>query len=131
MINSVRKGIMLMNLGSPDSTSVKDVRSYLNEFLMDERVIDVPYLLRLLLVKGFITPRRAPNSARAYRSVWTTQGSPLTVLTKELQDVLQKTIDEPVEVAMRYGNPSPKDAFEKLKKNLPGLQEVILLPLYP
>ena len=120
-----------MNLGSPDSTTVKDVRRYLNEFLMDERVIDVPYLLRLLLVKGFISPLRAPGSARAYRSVWTKGGSPLIVLTKELQNALQEIIKEPVEIAMRYGSPSPKDAFERLKQNFPGLEEVILLPLYP
>ena len=71
-----KKGIVLMNLGSPDSTSVKDVRRYLNEFLMDERVIDVPWLLRLFLVRGIISPFRAPKSAEAYRSIWTKEGSP-------------------------------------------------------
>lgn len=74
-----KRGILLMNLGSPDSTSVKDVRKYLNEFLMDERVIDLPYLQRLLLVKGIIVTFRAPKSAKAYASIWTEEGSPLIV----------------------------------------------------
>ena len=77
-----------MNLGSPDSTSVKDVRRYLNEFLMDGKVIDVPYLLRFLLVKGIIVPFRAPKSAEAYRTIWTDEGSPLIVLTQHLQQQL-------------------------------------------
>ena len=73
----VKRGIVLMNLGSPDSTSVKDVRKYLNEFLMDGRVIDIPYLQRLLLVRGIIVPFRAPKSAEAYRTIWWKEGSPL------------------------------------------------------
>jgi ferrochelatase len=128
---NAEKAIVLMNLGSPDSTSVPDVRKYLNEFLMDERVIDTPYLLRLLLVKGIITPFRAPRSAEAYRSIWTKEGSPLIVLTQQLQDALQKEVDIPVTMAMRYGTPSPKQAFDELVKNNPDLKEVILLPLYP
>ena len=120
-----------MNLGSPDSTSVPDVRRYLNEFLMDEKVIDVPYLLRLFLVRGIISPFRAPKSAKAYRSIWTDEGSPLVVLTNQLQQALQAKVDEPVTVAMRYGNPSPKDAFEELRSKNPDLKEVVLVPLYP
>lgn len=120
-----------MNLGSPDSTSVKDLRKYLNEFLMDKRVIDVPYLLRFLLVKGIVVPFRAPKSAAAYRSIWTDEGSPLIVLTKQLQAALQEQVEEPVEIAMRYGNPSPKAAFDKLMVQAPGLEEVIAVPLYP
>ena len=120
-----------MNLGSPDSTSVSDVRRYLNEFLMDERVIDVPYLLRLLLVRGIISPFRAPKSANVYRSIWTDEGSPLVVLTHQLQQAIQTKIDEPVTVAMRYGNPSPKAAFEELVSKNPDLKEVVLVPLYP
>lgn len=120
-----------MNLGSPNSTSVKDVRTYLNEFLMDERVIDVPYLLRLLIVKGIVVPFRAPKSAEAYRTIWTKEGSPLIVLTKQLQQALQALVDEPVEIAMRYGSPSPANAFENLMKRQPGLEEVIAVPLYP
>jgi len=126
-----KRGIILINLGSPDSTEVKDVRRYLNEFLMDERVIDMPYLQRLLLVKGIIVPFRAPKSAAAYKSIWWKDGSPLIVLTKQLQQAVQQHFDEPVEIAMRYGNPSPKEAYDKLLQQSPGIEEVIILPLYP
>ena len=131
MASNSKKGIVLMNLGSPDSTKVPDVRKYLNEFLMDERVIDKPWLLRALLVKGIIVPFRAPKSAEAYEKIWTKEGSPLVVLTKQLQEALQARIEEPVEIAMRYGNPTPQDAYEKLLKKQPDLEEVIVLPLYP
>ena len=120
-----------MNLGSPESTSVKDVRHYLNEFLMDERVIDMSYLLRLLLVRGIIVPFRAPKSAEAYRSIWTKEGSPLIVLSKQLQEAFQRMVEEPVAIAMRYGKPSPKDAFDELLGKNPQMDEVILVPLYP
>ena len=128
---AIKRGIVLMNLGSPDSTEVKDVRRYLNEFLMDEKVIDVPYLVRMLLVKGIIVPFRAPKSAEAYKTIWTKEGSPLVVLTKQLQLQLAQLVDEPIEIAMRYGNPSPAMAFEKLLERQPDLQEVIAIPLYP
>ncbi len=131
MNQSARKGILLMNLGSPDSTSVRDVRKYLNEFLMDERVIDVPFLWRFLLVKGIITPFRAPSSAKAYRSIWTEKGSPLIELTRQLQQALQELVEEPVEIAMRYGGPDPGVAFARLLQRAPSLEEVILVPLYP
>ena len=120
-----------MNLGSPDSTEVKDVKRYLNEFLMDEKVLDTPYLLRALLVKGIIVPFRSPKSAEAYKTIWTKDGSPLIVLTKQLQQAVQQRFDIPVEIAMRYGTQSPKDAFDSLQKQIPDLDEVILLPLYP
>jgi len=126
-----KKGIILMNLGSPDSTEVKDVRKYLKEFLMDERVIDVPYFVRSFLINGIIVPFRAPKSAEAYKTIWTKDGSPLVVLTKQLQTALQQKIDEPVEVAMRYGNPTPEQAFENLQRNNPDLEEVLAIPLYP
>lgn len=125
------KGIILMNLGSPDSTAVPDVKRYLNEFLMDKRVIDYPYLFRLLLIKGIIVPKRAPKSAEAYKSIWWEDGSPLIVLTKQLQNAVQHDLQMPVEISMRYGNPSQEDAYEKLLKQNPNLKEVILLPLYP
>lgn len=126
-----KRAIVLMNLGSPDSTSVRDVRRYLDEFLMDGRVIDSPYLLRFLLVKGIIVPFRAPKSAEAYSTIWTKEGSPLIVLTKHLQEALQQRVDEPIEIAMRYGSPSPADTFDKLVKEDPGLEEVLAVPLYP
>lgn len=126
-----KRGVVLMNLGSPDSTQVNDVRKYLSEFLMDGRVIDMPYLLRLFLVKGIIVPFRAPKSAEAYRSIWWKEGSPLIELTKQLQTAVQQQLEEPVVIAMRYGHPSPRDAYEALLKVVDGLEEVILFPLYP
>lgn len=120
-----------MNLGSPDSTSVKDVRKYLVEFLMDPRVIDYSWLARTLLVKGIIAPFRAPKSAKAYATVWTENGSPLIVLTEQLRDALQKEVADQVTIAMRYGNPSPREAYDELMLKVPGLEEVVLVPLYP
>ena len=120
-----------MNLGSPDSTRVKDVRKYLNEFLMDGKVIDIPYLFRLLLVKGIIVPFRAPKSAAAYKTIWWKEGSPLVELTRRLQQAVQQNLDEPVSIVMRYGIPSPKMAYDELLQKVPGLEEVILFPLYP
>jgi len=96
----VEKGIVLMNLGSPDSTTVRDVKKYLGEFLMDERVIDVPHLLRWILVNGMIVPFRAHKSAHAYQSIWTKEGSPLIVITRQLEQALQHQLKVPVEVAM-------------------------------
>ena len=120
-----------MNLGSPDSTRVPDVRRYLNEFLMDERVIDKPWLLRALLVRGIIVPFRAPKSAEAYKSIWTAEGSPLIVISNQLRAALEKEIGEPVAIAMRYGNPSPKAAFDGLIEKYPDLEEVVAIPMYP
>lgn len=120
-----------MNLGSPDSTEVKDVRRYLDEFLMDSRVIDSPLLLRALLVKGIIVPFRAPKSAAAYRSIWTKEGSPLIVISKQLQEALQAQTEEPVALAMRYGSPAPWTAYDELLAKQPDLEEVVLVPLYP
>ncbi|HEY8660498.1 MAG TPA: ferrochelatase [Hanamia sp.] len=131
MPKKIKKGILLMNLGSPDSTKVPDVRKYLNEFLMDERVIDIPWLLRALLVRGIIVPFRAPKSAEAYKTIWTDEGSPLIVNTIHLQKALQQEIEEPVEIAMRYGNPTPEAAFDALLKINPLMEEIIILPLYP
>lgn len=120
-----------MNLGSPDSTAVPDVRRYLNEFLMDERVIDLPYLRRLLLVKGIIVPFRAPKSAKAYKTIWTEKGSPLLVISRELQSAVEKALGAPVEICMRYGNPTPAHALKNLASRVPGLKKVSALPLYP
>jgi protoporphyrin/coproporphyrin ferrochelatase len=129
--SSGKRAILLMNLGSPDSVSVPDVRNYLMEFLMDARVIDYPYLFRKVLVGGLIVPFRAAKSAEAYETIWTKEGSPLIVLTRQLQEALQKEVDEPVEIAMRYGNPSMADAYERLLQKMQELEEVIAVPLYP
>src|SRR5450432_3792634 len=128
---AAKKGILLMNLGSPDSVNVRDVKKYLNQFLMDGRVIDKPWLLSVLLVRGIIVPFRAPKSAEAYKTIWTAEGSPLIVNTKKLQKALQNNFEEPVEIAMRYGNPAPEVAFDNLIKRNPSIEEVIALPLYP
>ncbi|GAA4460478.1 ferrochelatase [Nemorincola caseinilytica] len=129
--DSNKRGIILMNLGSPDTTEVKDVRRYLDEFLMDERVIDSPYIWRSILVKGIINPFRAPKSAEAYRAIWTKDGSPLVHITRQLRDALQEKVAEPVVIAMRYGNPDIRTAYEQLLHIAPGIEEVVLLPLYP
>ena len=120
-----------MNLGSPDSTDVKDVKRYLDEFLMDGRVIDYPWLFRVLLVKGIITPFRSAKSAEAYKTIWTKDGSPLVVLTRQLQKELQQLVKEPVEIAMRYGSLTPDKGFDALLKREPALEEVVAIPLYP
>ena len=125
----MKKGVLLVNLGSPDSTETKDVKKYLDEFLMDERVIDLPYLLRALLVKGIILNTRPKKSAKAYKKIWWPEGSPLIVLSKRLQANLQKKVSLPVELAMRYGNPSIEHGLTQL--NNQGVDEVLLLPLYP
>lgn len=128
---AARRGILLMNLGSPDSTEVEDVKRYLNDFLLDERVIDYPWLFRKLLVSGLIVPKRAPESAEAYKTIWTENGSPLVHITRQLRDALQQLVEEPISIAMRYGHPTAKEGFDELEKISPGLQEVVALPLYP
>jgi len=127
----MKRAILLMNLGSPDSTATPDVHKYLMEFLMDKRVIDYPWLFRKILVGGLIVPARAKKSAEAYETIWTKEGSPLIVLTRQLQAALQPLVAEPVEIAMRYGNPSMGDAYNSLLKKIPDLEEVIAIPLYP
>jgi ferrochelatase len=126
-----KRGVLLINLGSPNSTKVADVRKYLGQFLMDKRVIDEPWLLRALLVKGIIVPFRAPKSAEAYKKIWTKEGSPLIVYTKQLKNILRDEIKIPVEIAMRYGDLATGNAFELLLKKNPLIEEVVVLPLYP
>src|ERR1039457_5875592 len=122
------KAILLVNLGSPDSPSVPDVRRYLNEFLMDGRVIDTPWLARRFVV-GMILIDRPKESAHAYEKVWTKEGSPLVVTSRHVQELLQKRVSVPVELAMRYQNPSIKSAVKKLAAK--GVTEVLLIPLFP
>ncbi|HVU97534.1 MAG TPA: ferrochelatase [Puia sp.] len=131
MTSTGKRAIILMNLGSPDSTATPDVHRYLMEFLMDKRVIDYPWLFRKILVGGLIVPFRAKKSAEAYETIWTKEGSPLIVLTQQLQAALQPLVADPVEIAMRYGNPSMEDAYRRLLKKVPDLEEVIAVPLYP
>ncbi len=124
----MRKGVLLVNLGSPDSPSVPDVRRYLNEFLMDGRVIDLPWPLRRLIV-GFILISRPKESAHAYEKIWTPDGSPLVVTGRNLQLKLHERLTIPVELAMRYQNPSIESGLGKLLES--GVDELILIPLFP
>ena len=126
-----KRAVLLLNLGSPDSTSVPDVKRYLREFLGDSRVIDKPEsaFLRGVLVNGIIIPSRAKNSAHAYSTIWTAAGSPLIVTSKLAQAALQKKTDAPVELAMNYGNPSIPDALRRL--GAAGIEEILLFPQYP
>jgi len=125
----MKKGVLLVNLGSPDSTDPKDVKKYLGQFLMDERVIDVPYAARALLVKGIVLNTRPKKSAEAYRKIWWEEGSPLIVLTERLRDKVATHTDLPVVIAMRYGSPSMKTGLQQLHDQ--GVDEILLLPLYP
>lgn len=123
------KGILLVNLGSPQSPTAKDVKPYLDEFLMDERVIDMPYLLRAFVVKGIILNTRPKKSAAAYQKIWWEEGSPLIVLSQRLQSKVQSLTDLPISLAMRYGEPSIKTGLEELKNK--GVTDVLMIPLYP
>lgn len=128
-------GVLLVNLGTPDSPSTPDVRKYLNEFLTDGRVIDVPWLQRQLLVRAFITPFRAANSAKSYREIWNEKGSPLKYYGQELAILVQKNLDKEqtgkykVELAMRYQSPDIKSGLDNLRKA--GVSRYIILPLFP
>ena len=124
-----KKGILLVNLGSPKSTDVKDVKEYLDEFLMDERVIDYRWIFRALLVQGIILKTRPPKSAEAYKTVWTDEGSPLIVITEKIRKKLQKLVDVPVEIGMRYAEPSIETGIRSLVEK--GVSEIVLFPLYP
>ena len=127
--NHPKKGILLVNLGSPKSTKVEDVKEYLDEFLMDEKVIDYRWFFRNLLVRGIILPTRPAKSAKAYETVWTDKGAPLIVITEQIQAKLQKIVDVPVEIGMRYAEPSIKTGIQKLYDL--GVRDIVLFPLYP
>ncbi|AXT57422.1 ferrochelatase [Aquimarina sp. AD1] len=123
------KGVLLVNLGSPDSTDPKDVKKYLGEFLMDPRVIDVPLWARTLLVKGIILNTRPKKSAAAYKKIWWDEGSPLIVLSERLQKKVAERTSIPVGLAMRYGSLNIKKGLQELHDK--GVDEVLIIPLYP
>src|SRR4051794_15525172 len=125
------RAVLLVNLGSPDSPSVPDVRRYLREFLGDERVLDLPAPLRWLLLEGIILPTRPRKSAHAYATVWTPEGSPLMVTSASVQRKLAARVDPdvPVYLAMRYGLPSITSVIDRLATE--GIDEVLLIPQYP
>lgn len=126
-----KRAVLLLNLGSPDSTAVPDVKRYLREFLGDERVIDKPEsgFLRRLLVNGIIIPSRAKNSAHAYSTIWTSEGSPLIVTSQLAQRRLQQRSAIPIELAMNYGRPSIPDTLRRLAAS--GVEHLLLFPQYP
>ncbi|WP_457654333.1 ferrochelatase [Rhodocaloribacter sp.] len=124
-----KKGVLLVNLGSPDSTRVEDVRAYLREFLMDPCVIDAPYPIRAMIVHGFILPFRPKHSAEAYASIWWDEGSPLLVIGRRVLRALRRRLDRPVALGMRYGNPSIGAALTELLEQ--DVRDVFLVPLYP
>ena len=123
------KGLLMINLGSPDSTSVKDVKKYLDEFLMDERVIGKSYWFRWFLVKVIILNTRPKKSAKAYKKIWWKEGSPLIVLSRRLFDKVLKLVKFPVALAMRYGSISIINGLKELDEK--GVKNVTVLPLYP
>lgn len=127
-----KRAVLLVNLGSPDSPSVPDVRVYLEEFLGDERVIDRPAQpFRSMLFNGIVIPRRAPQSAHAYSTVWTQDGSPLIVTSKSVRQKLAAQLGTraPVYLAMRYRKPSVASVLDQIVKD--GVEEVLLFPQYP
>ncbi|QMW04117.1 ferrochelatase [Spirosoma foliorum] len=126
-----KTGVLIVNLGTPDSPSVPDVRKYLREFLMDGRVIDISYVSRFFLVNGIIAPFRAPKSAKIYKQLWTETGSPLKyyghIVEKELQ---QQLGDEyVVKLAMRYQSPSIEAGLNEFQKL--GLTDIVVVPFFP
>lgn len=124
-----RVGLLISNLGSPDSPSVADVRTYLKQFLNDPFVIDAPWIIRYPFVNGVILPSRPKKSASAYEKIWTKDGSPLVFHTKTLAQKLKQKLGMPVEFGMRYGTPSIQTAIENLVHQ--AVNHIIFLPLYP
>lgn len=126
-----KKGVLLVNLGTPDSTNTPDVRKYLREFLMDKRVIDIPAFPRWLLVNGIIAPFRAPKSAAEYRKLFDDRGSPLKYYTEDITGLLQKKLNEDysVKFAMRYQSPSLQSVLEEFQKE--EVASLHVIPLFP
>lgn len=128
---SEKVGILLVNLGTPDSFHPKDVKGYLHQFLTDKRVIDLPYLTRQLLVRGVIVPRRYKVSARLYQEIWKEGGSPLKIHGEALKHKLQEKLGERfiVQLAMRYQNPSIEEGLFSLQKK--RVDHLLVFPLFP
>ncbi|MCK5469216.1 MAG: ferrochelatase [Cyclobacteriaceae bacterium] len=127
----IKTGVLLVNLGTPDSPAVPDVRKYLREFLMDKRVIDIPFFSRWLLVNLIIAPFRAPKSAKVYQQLWEDRGSPLMFHGIDLKGKLGKKLGDEfvVSLGMRYQNPSISSALDELLEQ--HVRKIIVLPLFP
>ncbi len=129
-----KTGVLLIQLGTPDSPSTSDVRTYLSEFLNDPRVIDLPWLARKLLVNGIIVPFRAPKSAKIYKKLWEHGNgvSPLLTYTQSVQKLLAERLQNDnitVEMAMRYQNPSMDLVLDRMHKA--NYEQIIIIPLFP
>src|SRR5262245_47774632 len=126
-----RVGLLLINLGTPDSPAPSDVREYLREFLSDPRVLDIPAWQRALLLNGIILPLRPKKSGEAYAKIWSERGSPLLVNTIDLAAKVRARVGSEVvvEIAMRYGRPSIASALESLRRG--GVDRIVVFPLYP
>lgn len=129
--NQGKIGVLLVNLGTPDTPNTPDVRKYLREFLLDKRVIDIPAVQRYALINGIIAPFRAPKSAKIYKQLWTERGSPLLYHGLDLKQKLQVALGADYHVAfgMRYQSPSIKSALEELRAQ--SVERIIVLPLFP
>lgn len=125
-----KKGVLLINVGTPDEPTVKSIRDYLREFLLDPDVIDAPYLIRQLLVRGIILRVRPKKITPLYQKIWMDDGSPLRVYSDRITKALNSMTDDvEFEFAMRYGNHSIMSGLEKLKAK--GVEELLLLPMFP
>jgi protoporphyrin/coproporphyrin ferrochelatase len=127
----IKTGVLLINLGTPDSPSVRDVRSYLSQFLNDPRVIDIPWLARKLLVNLIIVPFRAPKSAKIYKKLWTGNGSPLLYYSERAKGLLQQQLGEEysVHLAMRYKKPGIPEVLEQMRHQ--NYDKIVVVPLFP
>jgi len=123
------KGVLLINLGTPDNLELISVKKYLKEFLSDGYVVDIPTIIRKILVNFIIVPFRSRKTQEAYKSIWTKNGSPLIINTNLIKEKLDQKIEYPVEMAMRYQNPSIEKGLISLEEK--GCKEIIVLPLYP
>ena len=123
------KGILIINLGTPDNLELTSVKKYLKEFLSDSYVVDIPTIIRKILVNLIIVPFRSRKTQEAYKSIWTKNGSPLIINTNLIKEKLDQKIEYPVEMAMRYQNPSIEKGLISLEEK--GCKEIIVLPLYP
>ncbi|AFY03041.1 ferrochelatase [Bdellovibrio bacteriovorus] len=126
-----KKGLLLINIGSPRSYEVPDVKKYLTEFLMDEEVINLPFVLRWPLVNLLIVPRRAPFSAENYKKVWMKEGSPIAVYTRRFAELLQDELKDQfvVKVGLQYSEPSVESALKELQQA--GVDEILIAPMFP
>ncbi|OIN24553.1 ferrochelatase [Vibrio barjaei] len=129
MSGSLKTGVLLVNLGTPDEPTAKGVKAFLQEFLHDHRVVDMNRWLWCPILHGVILPIRSPKVAKLYQSVWMEQGSPLMVYSRQQADKLAQALNMPVELGMSYGNPSLKDGLSRLLDQ--GVDKVVVLPLYP